>query len=194
VLICCKISHDEAVLQRALSLCSQERRRSVKNIKSRQKKEQKIAAGVLLRYCLLKNGYDDADIKLLQNKKPYLEGDPIYFSLSHSGEYAACITDENPVGIDIQKIVSIDDRTLTRFCTEKETKYLQKSKNTNEDAVKLWALKESYLKASVCSAAEAFSAEFLLDDNGEIAGPSGFDFELNYEIKGYVIAVCKKIL
>ena len=70
MLICCKISHDEAVLQRALSLCSQERRRSVKNIKFRQKKEQKIAAGVLLRYCLLKNGYDDADIKLLQNKKP----------------------------------------------------------------------------------------------------------------------------
>ena len=194
MLICCKNSDDSALLQHALSLCPEKRKKRVEKIKIEEKKAESITAGLLLRYCLLKNGYDDDDIMLLQNGKPYIKGNPIYFSLSHSGEYAACITDENPVGIDIQKIVSIDDRTLTRFCTEKETKYLQKSKNTNEDAVKLWALKESYLKASVCSAAEAFSAEFLLGDNGDIAGPSGFDFELNYEIKGYIIAICKKIV
>jgi len=192
MLICCKISDDSALLQHALSLCSAKCQMRVERIRKKEKQSQSITAGLLLRYCLLKSGYDDSDISLSEGAKPYIEGDPIYFSLSHSGEYAACITDENPVGIDIQRIVKIKDRTLTRFCTEKEAEYLSKSKDADTDAVKLWTLKESYLKASGCSTAEAFAAEFSFDNNGDITGPSGFDFELSYEINGYVVAVCRK--
>jgi len=192
VLICCKISDDSALLQRALSLCSEKRQMRVERIKTAEKQAESIAAGLLLRYCLLKNGYDDSDVCFSKSGKPYIDGDPIYFGLSHSGEYAACITDENPVGIDIQRIVKIKDRTLARFCTEKEAEYLSKSKDADTDAVKIWALKESYLKASGCSTTEAFSTEFSFENCGSVTGPSGFNFELIYEINGYVIAVCSK--
>ena len=98
-------------------LCSEQRKKRVSGIGSPNKKAQSISAGLLLRYCLLKKGYCDSDIKLLPSGKPYIEGNPIYFSLSHSGEYAVCITENKPVGVDIQKLVNIKERTAERFCS-----------------------------------------------------------------------------
>ncbi len=190
MIYCCKISSDSEICRRALSVCSDARREKVQRLKGAGAQSLSIAAGLLLRYCLLKEGADDSEIKYTSNGKPYLENNDIFFSLSHSGEYAACVTAHKPAGIDIQKIVDIKESVIARFCTEREQQYLKDSSAPKTDVIRLWALKESYLKASGCGTAEAFSAEFELCKNGTVCGPKGYEFELFDDISGYVTAVC----
>lgn len=84
--------------------------------------------------------YDD-------KKKPhlYFEEKEIHFSLSHSGEYVACIISDSPCGIDIEKHSETRDykKIVKRVCTEKELLLI----DSETDFYNLWTLKESVLKA-----------------------------------------------
>jgi len=188
---CCKISNDCAVVAHALALCSPVRRQKAERIKNLKARELSIVSGLLLRYGLLKEGIDE-DIAYSENGRPFIKGDKLFFSLSHSGEYAACATSKKPIGIDIQKIIEIKERTMLRFCTEAETEHIKSSDEPNLTAVKLWALKESYLKASGCSTQQAFAAEFDIGGNA-VKGPVGYKFEISCEIEGYILAVCSSV-
>lgn len=192
MIVCCKFSEEAELFERALSLCGEKRQRKVGRISNTKTRNESIAAGLLLRYCLLKNGYDDDRVVISESGKPYIEGDRIFFSLSHSGEYAACSVENVPVGIDIQRIVDIKPAAVSRFCTEKEAEYLKNSSDAATDAVKLWALKESWLKASGCSTKQAFETGFMIKENG-IQGPEGYVFIVDESIPGYIVAVCRAI-
>lgn len=187
MLCCCKIEYDKALLRKAFSLCPKWRQQKAEKITNDEVFAVSVTAGLLLRYCLK----EQADnVKTLPNGKPYLEsGDR--FSLSHSGEYAVCAVSKKEIGVDIQRIVEVSEKAVKRFCTESELTWLDKSDDRPCDIIRLWALKESYLKASEKSTSEVFAAEFLIG-NGKVTGPEGYDFTLNEEINGYIIAVCEK--
>ena len=190
MIYCCKVTENIDTVKSAYSLCDAKRRAKSDRIADERKRALSITAGLLLRYCLFKNGVDSHNIKYHENGKPYVEDEDLFFSLSHSGEYAACVTSSKPVGIDIQQIVEIKDRTLSRFCTANELEYLRLSNDSKLDAIRFWALKESYLKASGCSTNQAFCAEFEICGNKIAKAPCGYSFELLDDIEGYVLAVC----
>lgn len=50
-----------------------------------------------------------------ENGKPYLEGVPFCFNLSHSGEYVACALSDSDVGVDIEEIKPISEGVMLRF-------------------------------------------------------------------------------
>lgn len=82
-----------------------------------------------------------------ENGKPHVykeNGDEVEFSLSHSGDYVACIISDKKCGIDIEKHSNRDySKIAKRICTEKEL-----TKVCDEKAFyTLWTLKESVLKA-----------------------------------------------
>lgn len=70
--------------------------------------------------------------------KPYLEGTPLHFSISHCHAAVACIAEDTPVAVDVQDILydrcdrlkariaaphdprGFDDRALTALWTQKE--------------------------------------------------------------------------
>ena len=187
---CCKISRDKDVIAHAFALSSNHRKEKAEKLKNPRVRELSITAGLLLRYCLLKERIDDEKVSYSEHGKPFLKDDKLFFSLSHSGEYAACATSKKPIGIDIQKYVDIKERTAARFCTASELEYVKSCAEPDIEKIKLWTLKESYLKASGCSTAEAFAAEF--DIGGDfIRGPEGYIFEIKDDIEGYIIAVCE---
>jgi len=190
LIYCCKITDNSDVIECAFLLCSAERQKKAARLKNNNAKVLSVAAGLLLRYFLLKEGTDAEAVRYLESGKPYLENDKLHFSLSHSGEYAACVTSQNPIGIDIQKIVDIKESTVARFCTAGEIEHLKNSRDPKTDAVRFWTLKESYLKASGCSTQQAFDTEFSICGGKVAKAPDGYTFELFNDVEGYVLAVC----
>lgn len=82
-----------------------------------------------------------------EHGKPHvytIEGDEIYFSLSHSGDYVACIIADKSCGIDIERHSDRDyEKIARRICTDSELEHVK----TKEEFYQVWTLKESVMKA-----------------------------------------------
>lgn len=81
--------------------------------------------------------------------KPYFKHYPkIYFNLSHSGEYVCCAMGAAPVGVDIQKHVSVKEGLAKRFFTEEENRMLRALDGEERERwfFRMWSIKESYIK------------------------------------------------
>lgn len=88
------------------------------------------------------------DIKIAATRKPYLPNDPVHFSITHAGDYAAAIVSHsNKVGVDLEiytprvmkvvhKFLSEEERKLLTACTE--APYVMETI--------LWSVKESVYK------------------------------------------------
>ncbi len=191
MLLCCHIEYDSALLARAIALSLPERQKRAQGIRNEHLRAASLTAGLLLKYGLYQYGLREADIRYTKTGKPYLADGALCFSLSHSGEYAACAIAKGDVGVDIQKIVAVSPRAVSRVCTAAEQQYLKGSRDLRSDMIRLWALKESWLKATGSSAAEMFNAAFMLRGDGSADGPAGFDYRLYENIPGYILAVCE---
>lgn len=192
MLLCCHIKYDTSLLVQAMALSLPERQKKARAIRNERVKAASLAAGLLLKYGLCRYGVPSAELQYTEKGKPYLAGSSLHFSLSHSGEYAACAIERKAVGIDIQKIVPVSQRVISRFCTASEQHYLSESRDFERDVIRLWALKESWLKAADRSAADMFNASFALCD-GLAEGPRGFIYRLYEDIPGYILAVCESV-
>lgn len=77
------------------------------------------------------------------NGKPYLSNSRYSFSLSHSGQLAACVvTSRGPVGVDIQQQIPLRPSVKEIFLTKAEQACV-----TGEDVLSLWSQKEAAFKA-----------------------------------------------
>lgn len=77
--------------------------------------------------------------------KPYIEGNPIHFSLSHSGNLMVCAVGKKEIGIDVQHIRHA--RTIEvaqRFFSPEESDYV--NLNGEEGFFELWSRKEAFVK------------------------------------------------
>ncbi len=85
-----------------------------------------------------------APVKILHspNGKPYLAGNHLYFSLSHSGNAAVIAISEGPCGVDLELIRwKKHDAVLKKFSDE------ERGEIENErDFLKHWTVRESYIK------------------------------------------------
>ena len=60
-------------------------------------------------------------IKIADTRKPYLEGEPYHFSISHCGDFAAVIVSkENSVGVDIEMVSEKINRIKHKYSCEEE--------------------------------------------------------------------------
>ena len=80
--------------------------------------------------------------------KPYLKDFPLYFNVSHSGEYLAIAVSKKPVGVDIQETKVIKDGMYRKVVQPGEAMLIGKERQ--RDFLRLWALKESFVKAEGC--------------------------------------------
>lgn len=82
--------------------------------------------------------------------KPYLVGiDSVYFNVSHSGDWVVCAVDSDAVGIDVEKIHSIDLQIAWQFFSAAEYEQLISLPVSHRLAYffDMWTLKESLIKA-----------------------------------------------
>lgn len=112
-----------------------------------QKRRQSVAAGLLLKKVLSIYGISEDGIRLGEHGKPEIEG--IHFNLSHSGDFVVCAVSERyPVGCDIEAVKEMDERVAERFFSSAENEHLNSvsEEKRNEEFMRLWTMKESYLK------------------------------------------------
>ena len=97
--------------------------------------------------CLLntakKAGIDVLNIKYSSHGKPYFEGNPLYFSVSHKGTKSVCVSYNKPIGIDIETIKPFNKNTAKRICTDSELEFIG---NNEKHFATIWAIKEAYSK------------------------------------------------
>ncbi|MCR4738848.1 MAG: 4'-phosphopantetheinyl transferase superfamily protein [Lachnospiraceae bacterium] len=130
-------------------------------------KRRCILAGALLKTALFNEGIRDPEIEKGPQGKPYLKSytrvspsdstqkspkngpdcDPqIQFSLSHSGDLSVCAIGTAPVGVDVELIKPTGLSVAKRFFTEKEFDHISQSLEKEAELLRIWTLKESYLK------------------------------------------------
>ncbi|GGH58118.1 4'-phosphopantetheinyl transferase [Paenibacillus silvae] len=135
-----------------LSSLTNEERLLINTFNSTQDAYRSLLAKVMVR-CELSNRFDLAvnEIRISSNKygKPLLEGLTFFFNVSHSEEWVVAAFDDEPIGIDIEKIQPIDYlKIANRFFSREE--YTDLIATTPDQQLQyfydLWTLKESYVK------------------------------------------------
>ena len=139
-------SHSEK--EKCLSLMEKERREYVLSIRNEKRKNECICGEWLLKTAAAKSlnlRAQDIVIARSERGKPYLKGQGLFISLSHSGNFLAAVTHQSPVGIDIEIIRDIDSRIEKKLYTEND---LETAKNSNDSLIllKIWTAKEAYFK------------------------------------------------
>lgn len=92
------------------------------------------------------------DIVFERNRygKPYLKDHPYFhFNISHSGEYVLCAIDNKHIGIDVEKIKTMEYEDIAKnFFTEEENNYIfnEQLQDGLSRFYEIWTLKESYVK------------------------------------------------
>jgi phosphopantetheine--protein transferase-like protein len=157
------------------------------NISSGTPKEQHdaehFAAYALLERGLNELGFPPLRVLYTENGKPYFEGNPLYFSLSHTEGIAVCAISDAPVGVDIERIrakkIESIKRIAARLFNEKENKYLDLYNYDLSAFYEIWVRKEAMVKRTGIGIkgmndADSCSPEVLSATLGD-----------------YVLAVCK---
>ncbi len=123
-----------------------------------------------------------------QNGKPYFVNLPVYFNLSHSGDYVLCVVADCEVGADIQQMNDIDYwKTAERFFREKEVAIMRQLATAEEQKrffYNLWARKEAYGKYTGDGVSKALAVDM-------IDFPEGTMWKEYENLDGYYIAICQ---
>jgi len=115
---------------------------------------RKLLADIMVRYiyCRITNTNNLSAVAFNKNYfgKPYILGDISFeYNISHSGKWVVCAFSKKAVGIDVEKIGTINLAMTKRFLSNEEINIINKIKEPKniELMTELWVLKESYIKA-----------------------------------------------
>lgn len=84
--------------------------------------------------------------------KPYIEGNKIHFSLSHSGKKGVVAINDTPVGVDLEYFGERDYPAVLSRYTERERGEIL----TTDDFIRHWTAKEAFIKMHGYTLASAF--------------------------------------
>lgn len=78
------------------------------------------------------------ELKRTELGKPYIEGEPVHFNLSHSGGVAVLAVSDGPVGVDVEPMRDIRPEVIKR--------YMGIELSEPEERLWAWLRRESYGK------------------------------------------------
>lgn len=139
---------DEIDLEKVLLSLPKIRIEKIKNLHNLNDKKLSAGAYLLLEKTLKKLGVKSSryEFKYDKNGKPFLEGCPLHFSLSHSGDFVAVAISDNSVGVDIQEMKDIDLDARKLVFNEEDEKFFLESEDKLDAFYSLWAIKEAVYK------------------------------------------------
>lgn len=140
------ISDDE--YRKWFSFMDVEKQDRVKRFHFVDDKKRTIAGGMLARtmianYCNV--NYEDIVFGKNKYGKPFAKDLPIEFNISHSNDLVICTINDTPIGVDIEKVRSVDLFVIKKVCNKNELEYVL-SDNTYKRFFEIWTFKEAYFK------------------------------------------------
>jgi 4'-phosphopantetheinyl transferase len=83
-----------------------------------------------------------------QFRKPYFKDSKLEYNISHSGEFVVCaISNESPVGIDIEEIKDVDIAEYAFLMSDAEMQYIMEGEDPMLNFYSIWTKKEAVMKA-----------------------------------------------
>lgn len=142
----------ESVFNYLMSIVSDERKRKTEKYRMREDACRSLVSEILVRYTLEKAGLKNETVTIKTNGygKPSTGIEGVHFNVSHSGSWVICVADKEEVGVDVEKLHSIDKGIPERYFTSIENKMLFRCCSEDDWLnlfFKIWVLKESYIKA-----------------------------------------------
>ena len=143
------------------SLMSKEKKRRVDRFRFEDDKKRTVVGEMLARQSISEwCGVPEESIvfEIAEHGKPYAKDLKVEFNISHSADMVVYVVDDNPVGVDIEKIRPVDLNTAKRIFSEEEIRCvfecIPNAEDYNHylnDAVlqrffELWTKKEAYGK------------------------------------------------
>lgn len=179
---------DPSLFSRGMAVLPwEERRKQVIRYRFEKDRHLCLGAGLLLAYALRQAGASNASLPNLPNGKPVLAAGPdTHFSLSHSGKLAVCAVSDQPVGVDVEVLHSIDHDVMTLCFQMQEQKWITQSNDPGRAYTRLWTCKESYLKRTGAGMACDLRAFSVLPGR---SAPEGIAF-YEHEEMNCLICVC----
>lgn len=162
---------DERMFSRFMEKVSPCRREKILALSSKTDRALSLGATLLLDDELQRRGLQEKEMQygFSEHGKPCFSDLPdLHFSISHSGEMVAVAFCERPIGCDLEKIRPRNFKTAERFFAPTETDWLNALPKEQQNAafLRLWTLKESYLKATGMGFALSLNA-FSVEIKGE---------------------------
>ncbi len=145
---------DDKQIDKLCLLINSDKSYKIKKFTNKKDKIRSVIGEILIRTVIEEElCYGESkDIKFEKNKygKPYIKEYPQFnFNISHSEDIVVGAIDNQPIGIDIEKVKTINYEGIAReFFAEGEFNYIIKDSLDNklERFYKIWTLKESYIK------------------------------------------------
>ncbi|MCO7127522.1 4'-phosphopantetheinyl transferase superfamily protein [Sporolactobacillus shoreicorticis] len=140
-------------ISKLISFVSETRKKQIKRfIREKDQCSSLIGELMVRRYLEIKLRMDSKNLTFNYNKygKPFLKHiNNFQFNISHSGDWVVCAFDKKPIGVDIERVTSVDLCIAKKFFSKKEYyQLLQKNpKEKLSSFFKYWTAKESYIKA-----------------------------------------------
>jgi 4'-phosphopantetheinyl transferase len=182
---------DNLIFLKLLTKVSNEKQERVNKFARPDDAKRVLLADILIRYVIaseLKVNNEAIEFNANKYGKPLLKRDcGLHFNASHSEDWIVCAVDNEPIGIDIEKLRPVGLEFAAQFFSEEEYKILM-SKNPEDQQhffFDLWTLKESYIKAvgrGLSIPLNSFTVSFL--EKGEITVKSGNKLA-NWALKQY---------
>lgn len=140
----------EAQLRLWFSQSDPQRKESLLRLRRKEDQLRSLCADHLARELLserLNRAPTDLVFPRTEKGKPYLDGSPLHFNLSHSGNFVACAIDESPIGIDIEVIRPVRQELCKKVCAQDECAYVfPNGEFSSERFLLLWTAKEALMK------------------------------------------------
>lgn len=190
---------DPDVKQRLLCILTPRERQKNERFLRWQDAQSNLLGRIAIRSMILERfGIEPEDISFATNDygKPYVEGiKDFHFNISHSNEWVVIVGNNSQVGIDIEKICTVDLEIAEQFFSMKEYEMLAKK---SLDLRKiffydLWTLKESYIKADGRGLYIPLNSFSIVDINNSfhvVGAQKNYHFK-QYEFdRNYKLSVC----
>lgn len=145
---------ETALFERFYAQMPAYRRKKIDTLYHKKDKLLSLGAGILLKVALDSTGRQADKLQETDKGKPFYSDFPAFhFNLSHSGRRVMCAVSDREFGCDTQQVGDYRDKVARRFFHPTEYQALL-SQETSEARCalfyRLWALKESFLKATGC--------------------------------------------
>lgn len=174
-----------------LARVSAQRREKIARLRHAGARRLSLGAALLLDRLLEDAGLAPAgDFALGEEGKPYLADRPdVHFSLSHSGELALCALSGAAIGCDVETPRRVDLALAERFFHPEESALLFSLPEREQEAafLRLWTLKESYVKALGLGLALPLDAFCILPGEG------GYVLARAEDARPWVLKSCESV-
>ena len=123
------------------------------------------------------------DIDYNEYGKPYLKNvNNVYFNISNTSNINVCVVSDKEIGVDIESPKYVDG-IFNMVFTKKEKEIVRMSDNKELDFIKIWTMKESYVK--LLGVGISFGLKSV--DTTKLTDKIDFKY-----YKNYVIAIAKE--